>query len=30
MNLRTTLAIGAAVGGALLLRRKLALREDLD
>jgi pimeloyl-ACP methyl ester carboxylesterase len=30
MNLRTTLAIGAAVGGALLLRRRLALREDLD
>ena len=30
MNLRTTIALAAAVGGGLLLHRKLAVREDLE
>lgn len=30
MKLRTGLAIAAAIGGGVLLRRKLALKEDLD
>ena len=30
MKLRTVLAMAAAIGGGVLLQRKLALKEDLD